>query len=109
MYFVASGINVVIGQPLPVEGSEYVVELLTKLFEKHFGANWTFQPDPVEAAHHMIDIIDRKRTALGLPPPLYEAPYAPKKIESTAAGESSAAEPAQLHDKTGIIQSRACS
>ena len=38
MYFVASGINVVIGQPLPVEGSEYVVELLTKLFEKHFGA-----------------------------------------------------------------------
>ena len=42
MYFVASGTNVVIGQPLPVEGSEYVVELLTKLFEKHFGANWTF-------------------------------------------------------------------
>ena len=30
MYFVASGIYVVIGQPLPVEGSEYVVDLLTK-------------------------------------------------------------------------------
>ncbi|MGA2795995.1 MAG: anaerobic carbon-monoxide dehydrogenase catalytic subunit [Thermoguttaceae bacterium] len=109
MYFVASGINVVIGQPLPVEGSEYVVELLTKLFEKHFGANWTFQPDPVLAAHHMIDIIDRKRTALGLPPPLYEVPYAPKNVETAAAGESSAADPAQLHDKDGIIQSRACS
>ncbi len=26
MYFVASGISVVIGQPLPVEGSEYVVD-----------------------------------------------------------------------------------
>jgi carbon-monoxide dehydrogenase catalytic subunit len=109
MYFVASGINVVIGQPLPVEGSEYVVELLTKLFEKHFGANWTFQADPVEAAHHMIDIIDRRRTALGLPPPLYEAPYAPKTAETAAAGKSSAAEPAQLHDKDGIILGRACS
>ena len=32
MYFVASGIYVVIGQPLPVEGSEYVVDLLTKHF-----------------------------------------------------------------------------
>jgi carbon-monoxide dehydrogenase catalytic subunit len=86
MYFVASGINVVIGQPLPVEGSDYVVELLTKLFEKHFGATWTFQADPVEAAHRMIDIIDRKRTALGLPPPLYEVPYMPKAAEAAAAG-----------------------
>jgi carbon-monoxide dehydrogenase catalytic subunit len=109
MYFVASGINVVIGQPLPVEGSQYVVELLTKLFEKHFGATWTFQADPVAAAHHMIDIIDRKRTALGLPPPLYEVPYAPKKIESAGAGVANAAEPAQLHDKDGIVLSRACS
>ena len=30
MYFVASGISVVIGQPLPVEGSQDVVDLLTK-------------------------------------------------------------------------------
>jgi len=82
MYFVASGIFVVIGQPLPVEGSEYIVDLLTKTFDKHFGATWAFEPDPVKAAHLMIDHIDRKRADLGLPPPMYEAPYPPKTGEA---------------------------
>jgi carbon-monoxide dehydrogenase catalytic subunit len=84
MYFVASGISVVISQPLPVEGSDLVVELLTKTLEKHFGATWTFEPDPVKAAHLMIDHIDRKRAALGLPPPMYEVPYAPRTVEAAA-------------------------
>ena len=65
MYFVASGIFVVIGQPLPVEGSPQVVDLLTKSFEEHFGATWAFEPDPVKAAHLMIDHIDRKRARPG--------------------------------------------
>jgi carbon-monoxide dehydrogenase catalytic subunit len=78
MYFVASGISVVIGQPLPVEGSALVVEFLTKTLDKHFGATWTFEPDPLKAAHLMIDHIDRKRADLGLPPPMYEVPYPPK-------------------------------
>jgi len=84
MYFVASGISVVISQPLPVEGSDLVMELLTKTLEKHFGATWAFEPDPVKAAHLMIDHIDRKRAALGLPPPMYEVPYAPKTVEAAA-------------------------
>lgn len=83
MYFVASGIFVVIGQSLPVEGSREVVDLLTNGFEKHFGATWAFQPDPIKAAHLMIDHIDRKRADLGLPPPMYDVPYAPK-TEGTA-------------------------
>jgi carbon-monoxide dehydrogenase catalytic subunit len=78
MYFVASGISVVIGQSLPVEGSPQVVEFLTRTMQKHFGATWTFEPDPVEAAHRIIDIIDSKRAALGLPGPMYEVPYSPK-------------------------------
>ena len=78
MYFVASGIYVVIGQPLPVEGSECVVDLLTAKFEKNFGATWAFEADPLEAAHLMIDHIDRKRADLGLPPPMYETPYPPQ-------------------------------
>jgi len=85
MYFVASGIYVVIGQPLPVEGSQFVVDLLTKTLEDHFGATWAFEPDPIRAAHLMIDHIDRKRRDLGLPPPMYEAPYAPKTLEAVAA------------------------
>ena len=85
MYFVASGIYVVIGQPLPVEGSAAVVEMLTKTFEKHFGATWAFQPDAIKAAHLMLDHIDRKRAELGLPPPMYDVPYRPR---TTAAAPS---------------------
>lgn len=86
MYFVASGISVVIGQPLPVEGSEYVVDLLTKKFEDHFGATWNFESDPMAAARWMIDLMDRKRADLGLPLPMYEQPYAPKTAEPEPAG-----------------------
>lgn len=85
MYFVASGISVVIGQPLPVEGSELVVDFLTRTLEEHFGATWSFEPDPVKAAHLMIDHIDRKRADLGLPGPMYDVPYAPKTHEVVPA------------------------
>ncbi len=78
MYFVASGISVVIGQPLPVEGSRVVVDFLTRKMRDFFGATWSFQPDPIKAAHLMIDHLDRKRAELGLPPPMYEVPYAPQ-------------------------------
>ncbi|HIQ20844.1 MAG TPA: anaerobic carbon-monoxide dehydrogenase catalytic subunit [Planctomycetes bacterium] len=97
MYFVASGISVVIGQPLPVEGSPFVTDLLTKQFDKYFGAVWHFESDPIKAAHWMIDIIDRRRADLGLPPPMYPVPYAPKtaaevpQVHATAAGEAMAA------------------
>jgi hypothetical protein len=33
----------------------------------------------------MIDFIDRKRADLGLPPPMYDVPYAPKTLEAVAA------------------------
>jgi carbon-monoxide dehydrogenase catalytic subunit len=90
MYFVASGIYVVIGQSLPVEGSQFVTDLLTKTFDKHFGATWAFEPDPIKAAHLMIDHIDRKRADLGLPPPLYDVPYRPKAQEVTPAVHAAA-------------------
>jgi len=82
-YFVASGISVVIGQPLPVEGSRVVVDFLTRKMREYFGATWSFQPDPIKAAHLMIDHLDRKRAELGLPPPMYEVPYAPQTAEGT--------------------------
>jgi carbon-monoxide dehydrogenase catalytic subunit len=85
MYFIGSGISVVIGQPLPVEGSDFVVELLTKTFDEHFGATWWFESDPVKAAHWMIDHIDRKRADLSLPPPMFEVPYEPKTAEAVGA------------------------
>ena len=84
MYVVASGIFTVINPALPVTGSRYVEELLTQTFEKHFGATWAFEEDPIKAARLMIDHIDRKRAGLGLPPPMYEVPYAPKAAETVS-------------------------
>jgi carbon-monoxide dehydrogenase catalytic subunit len=85
MYFIGSGISVVIGQPLPVMGSEVMVDLLTKGMEEQFGATWSFELDPIEAAHLMIDHIDRKRADLSLPPPMFEVPYEPKTAEAVGA------------------------
>jgi carbon-monoxide dehydrogenase catalytic subunit len=94
MYVVASGIFTVVNPALPVRGSRYVEELLTNTFEKHFGATWAFEADPVKAARLMIDHIDRKRTDLGLPPTLYETPYAAKTAQVAAPlGEQPAREP----------------
>ncbi|OHB78495.1 MAG: carbon-monoxide dehydrogenase catalytic subunit [Planctomycetes bacterium RBG_16_64_12] len=90
MYFVASGIFVVIGQSLPVQGSRRVVDLLTKDFEKHFGATWAFEPDAIKAAHLMIDRIDRKRADLGLPTPMYQVPYKPKTADSAPKAHAGA-------------------
>jgi len=86
MYVVASGIYTVVNPALPVEGSEFVHKLLTETFEKHFGATWAFEEDPVKGARLLIDHIDRKRADLGLSPPMYEAPYAPKTAEAAPAG-----------------------
>ena len=102
MYFVASGIFVVIGQSLPVEGSRKVVDLLTQGFQSHFGATWAFQPDPIKAAHLMIDHIDRKRQDLGLPPPMYEVPYLARTGEAaTARGSVQPGQPAPIAEAVG--------
>jgi len=88
MYVVASGIFTVVNPPLPVQGSSKVVELLTKTFEKSFGATWAFEEDPIKAARLMIDHIDRKRADLGLPPPMYDVPYAPKTVQAAPAAKA---------------------
>jgi carbon-monoxide dehydrogenase catalytic subunit len=85
MYVVASGIFTVVNPPLAVKGSPAVEELLTKSFEKYFGATWAFEEDPIKGARLMIDHIDRKRADLGLPAPMYPVPYAPKNQKEAAA------------------------
>jgi hypothetical protein len=44
-----------------------------------------FEEDPTGAAHLMIDRIDRKRADLGVYPPMYEVPCAPKAVEAAPA------------------------
>jgi len=65
-YFVASGVFTVFGVTWPTLGSEEVTKLLFEDFEAMYGGMWAFEPDPLKAAHLMIEHIDKKRKALGI-------------------------------------------
>lgn len=65
-YFVASGLYVVLGHPLYVEGSENVTRLLTEEMEGITGGRFEFEPDPVAAADKIMAHIEKKRDALGI-------------------------------------------
>ncbi len=47
-------------------GNKEVTDYLFKEFESLYGGMWAFEPDPIKAAHLMIDHIDKKRQALGI-------------------------------------------
>lgn len=66
-YAVASGIFTVLGVAPPVLGSAAVTDLLLNGLEAHLGAKFAVQPDPVLAAQLIINHIEAKRRALGLP------------------------------------------
>jgi carbon-monoxide dehydrogenase catalytic subunit len=65
-YFVASGLYVVLGHPLYVEGSENVNQLLTSDMEGITGGRFEWEPDPEEAACKILAHIEKKRDALGI-------------------------------------------
>jgi len=65
-YFVASGVFTVFGVTWPTEGSKEVTDYLFKNMEDTLGGMWAFEPDPIKAAHLMIEHIDKKRKALGI-------------------------------------------
>ncbi|HBD09695.1 MAG TPA: carbon monoxide dehydrogenase, partial [Syntrophobacteraceae bacterium] len=66
-YAVATGIMTVLGPAPPILGSKNVVKLATEGLEKVVGATFAVQPDPEQAADLIIEHIERKRAALGLP------------------------------------------
>jgi carbon-monoxide dehydrogenase catalytic subunit len=82
-YVVASGVFTVFGTPMPVLGSEKVTAYMTEGMEKDFGAKFAFEPDPIKAAHLMIDHINKKREALKLRPMLNE-PEAAAELAAVA-------------------------
>jgi len=65
-YFVGSGVFTVFGVNWPTLGSNEVTKFLFEDFEDMYGGMWAFEPDPIKAAHLMIDHIDKKRKALGI-------------------------------------------
>ena len=63
-YFVASGLYVVLGHPLYVEGSANVTRLLCDEMEGITGGRFDWEPDPVLAADKILRHIESKRDAL---------------------------------------------
>ena len=65
-YFVASGVYTVFGTNWPTLGSKELTNYLFNEMEEMYGGKWAFEPDPIKAAHLMIEHIDKKRHALGI-------------------------------------------
>jgi carbon-monoxide dehydrogenase catalytic subunit len=65
-YFVTSGVYVMIGVSLPINGSPTVKKHLEVDMEELYGGKWDYEPDPVLAAQKIIAHIDAKRKALGI-------------------------------------------
>jgi carbon-monoxide dehydrogenase catalytic subunit len=65
-YFVASGVDVVIGQPFHISGSDNVTNFLNNETKKLFGGSFHYEPDPLEAGKKIISIIDDARDKLGI-------------------------------------------
>jgi carbon-monoxide dehydrogenase catalytic subunit len=65
-YFVASGVYVMLGHPLYIEGSENVHRMLTEEMEGITGGKFAVEPDPIKAAEMIIEHIEKKRDALGI-------------------------------------------
>jgi anaerobic carbon-monoxide dehydrogenase catalytic subunit len=65
-YFVASGINVILGHPFHISGSEKVTRFLNEEVCQQFGASFHVSPDPEQAASTILEIIREKRERLGI-------------------------------------------
>ncbi len=65
-YFVASGVNVILGHPFRISGSTNVTQFLNEETQKLFGASFHVCLDPSEAVAKIMEIIDQKREKLGI-------------------------------------------
>ena len=74
-YVAASGAYTVLGVPFPIQGAKKLTDYVCNGMEDDFGGRFEFEPDPVKASRLILDHIDQKRQALGLPAPMYPVPY----------------------------------
>jgi len=79
-YFLCNGVDVHIGVPLPVSGSEVVSKVFTAekgeyplTLDGLFGSKLIYEPDMKKAADEIVKRIIVKRKALGLPAPFQVA------------------------------------
>jgi anaerobic carbon-monoxide dehydrogenase catalytic subunit len=65
-YFVASGIDVILGHPFSIAGSDNVTRFLNEEASEIFGSSFHVHEDPLEAAPAVLKIIDQRREKLGI-------------------------------------------
>jgi carbon-monoxide dehydrogenase catalytic subunit len=65
-YFVASGVDVILGHPFHIGGSENVTRFLNEESRDLFGASFHVCADPHEAVAKILELIQRKRERLGI-------------------------------------------
>ncbi|MDR1487762.1 MAG: anaerobic carbon-monoxide dehydrogenase catalytic subunit [Deltaproteobacteria bacterium] len=65
-YFAASGIDVVLGVTLPIQGLPMLSDFLKDNFAQKYGGSLRYQPDPILAAQNISELLTSKRSALGL-------------------------------------------
>ncbi|MFC1610324.1 anaerobic carbon-monoxide dehydrogenase catalytic subunit [Myxococcota bacterium] len=65
-YFVASGIDVILGHPFHVGGSDNVTRFLNEDTREMFGASFSVRQSPHEAAEKILQILHQRRERLGI-------------------------------------------
>ena len=65
-YFVASGIDVILGQPFNVSGSENVTKYLHEEATEMFGGAFHHIADPMDAVEKIMELIEEARENLGI-------------------------------------------
>jgi carbon-monoxide dehydrogenase catalytic subunit len=65
-YFVASGIDVVLGHPFAVNGSTNVTKFLEQETQSLFGGSFHVCEDPIKATEKIISLLNERRSKLGI-------------------------------------------
>ncbi|MGA2546316.1 MAG: anaerobic carbon-monoxide dehydrogenase catalytic subunit [Rectinemataceae bacterium] len=65
-YFVASGVDVVLGNPFYISGSANVTKFLNEDTKELFGASFHVEEDPIKAVRTILELLDAKREKLGI-------------------------------------------
>ena len=65
-YFVASGIDVILGHPFHIAGSEEVTSFLDEETRDLYGASFHVHPDPADALAKVLALLDMRREKLGI-------------------------------------------
>jgi carbon-monoxide dehydrogenase catalytic subunit len=65
-YFVASGIDVILGHPFRITGSENVTRFLNEETKEIFGGSFHVCEEPLKAVDIIIELLDESRQRLGI-------------------------------------------